>query len=62
MTLPVTDALLAQQKKDYNGVILACLQTPKCVGITIWAYSDYYSWVPSTFSGQASGPFFRLSL
>ena len=54
MTLPVTDALLAQQKKDYNGVILACLRTPKCIGITIWSYSDYYSWVPSTFSGQVS--------
>jgi endo-1,4-beta-xylanase len=54
MTLPATDALLAQQKKDYNAVILACYQVSGCVGMTIWAYSDYYSWIPSVFSGQVS--------
>ena len=54
MTLPVTDALLAQQKKDYNSVVLACVQTTKCIGVTIWAYSDYYSWIPSVFSGQGA--------
>ncbi|PVF98114.1 hypothetical protein CPB86DRAFT_814986 [Serendipita vermifera] len=54
MTLPVTDALLAQQKKDYNKVILACMNTPRCIGMTIWGYSDYYSWIPSVFSGQGA--------
>lgn len=54
MTLPATDALLAQQKKDYNSVTLACIQTSGCIGITIWAYSDYYSWIPSVFSGQGA--------
>ncbi|KAL4248019.1 Beta-xylanase [Abortiporus biennis] len=54
MTLPVTDALLAQQKKDYQTVISACQNVAACVGITIWDYTDKYSWVPSTFSGQGA--------
>lgn len=54
MTLPVTDALLAQQKKDYNAVIGACVQTTGCVGMTIWGATDFYSWIPSVFSGQGA--------
>ncbi|PVF98117.1 glycoside hydrolase [Serendipita vermifera] len=54
MTLPVTDALLAQQKKDYNTVVLACIKTPRCVGVTIWTYSDKYSWIPDVFSGEGA--------
>ncbi|KAF9267961.1 endo-1,4-beta-xylanase C precursor [Marasmius fiardii PR-910] len=54
MTLPVTDALLAQQKKDYQTVISACKAVSECIGVTIWDYTDKYSWVPSTFSGQGA--------
>ncbi|EPQ52888.1 hypothetical protein GLOTRDRAFT_122601 [Gloeophyllum trabeum ATCC 11539] len=54
MTLPATDALLAQQKKDYQTVIAACRAVSGCIGVTIWDYTDKYSWVPSTFSGQGA--------
>ena len=54
MTLPETDALLAQQQKDYQSVVQACMNVEKCVGITIWDWTDKYSWVPSTFSGQGA--------
>ncbi|KAJ5272925.1 hypothetical protein N7478_008050 [Penicillium angulare] len=54
MTLPSTDALLAQQKTDYAGTVAACAQTKACVGVTIWDWTDKYSWVPSTFSGQGA--------
>ncbi|PPQ72541.1 hypothetical protein CVT26_004019 [Gymnopilus dilepis] len=58
MTLPVTDALLEQQKADYQSVITACNKVPGCIGVTVWDYTDKYSWVPSTFSGQgAACPF-----
>lgn len=40
MTLPATDALLAQQKKDYQSVVSACQQVARCVGVTIWHYTD----------------------
>ncbi|KAI0359710.1 hypothetical protein OH77DRAFT_1394940 [Trametes cingulata] len=54
MTLPATDALLAQQQKDYQTVIQACMNVKGCIGMTIWDWTDKYSWVPSTFSGQGA--------
>jgi endo-1,4-beta-xylanase len=45
MTLPVTDALLAQQKKDYQSVVNACRNVDKCVGVTVWDYTDKVSHV-----------------
>ncbi|KAK0469769.1 endo-1,4-beta xylanase, partial [Desarmillaria tabescens] len=54
MTLPETDALLAQQKADYETVISTCEAVEKCIGVTIWDYTDKYSWIPSTFPGQAT--------
>ncbi|KAJ3904416.1 endo-1,4-B-xylanase A [Lentinula edodes] len=52
MTLPASTALLAQQETDYKNVISACKAVSGCVGVTVWDYTDKYSWVPSTFSGQ----------
>lgn len=40
MTLPETAALLDQQKSDYQTVVSACMQVEKCVGITLWDYTD----------------------
>nr|Q9HEZ1.1 RecName: Full=Endo-1,4-beta-xylanase A; Short=Xylanase A; AltName: Full=1,4-beta-D-xylan xylanohydrolase A; Flags: Precursor [Phanerodontia chrysosporium]AAG44993.1 endo-1,4-B-xylanase A [Phanerodontia chrysosporium]ABZ88797.1 endo-1,4-beta-xylanase A precursor [Phanerodontia chrysosporium]AEK97220.1 XynA [Phanerodontia chrysosporium] len=54
MTLPSTPALLAQQKTDYSNVIKACASVEACVGVTVWDWTDKYSWVPNTFSGQGA--------
>ncbi|KZS92173.1 endo-1,4-beta-xylanase precursor [Sistotremastrum niveocremeum HHB9708] len=54
MTLPSTPALLAQQETDYQNMVAACMQVKRCVGVTIWDYTDKYSWVPQTFSGQGA--------
>lgn len=54
MTLPSTAALLAQQKTDYTTVISSCEAVKGCVGITVWDWTDKYSWVPGTFSGQGA--------
>ena len=40
MTLPSTDALLAQQQTDYQNVVQACMNVDGCVGVTIWDYTD----------------------
>ncbi|KAF9060097.1 glycoside hydrolase superfamily [Rhodocollybia butyracea] len=40
MTLPETDALLAQQKTDYTTVISACNAVPGCVGLSYSHLSD----------------------
>ena len=52
MTLPETAALLEQQKTDYENVIKACQAVSGCVGITVWDFTDKFSWVPGTFAGQ----------
>ena len=52
MTLPATAALLAQQKTDFQNVVAACNAVSSCVGVTVWDWTDKYSWVPNTFSGQ----------
>ncbi|KAK3995575.1 glycoside hydrolase [Cladorrhinum sp. PSN332] len=50
--LPTTDADREQQAKDYVSVVGACLDVEKCVGVTVWQFTDKYSWVPSTFPGK----------
>ena len=52
MTLPATPQLLAQQKTDYTTVVSACMSVERCVGITLWDWTDKFSWVPGTFAGQ----------
>lgn len=52
MTLPATPELLAQQKKDYETVISACRAVEGCIGVTVWDFTDKYSWIPGTFTGQ----------
>lgn len=32
----------------------ACVQSPACVGMTIWDFYDPFSWVPAVFSGQGN--------
>ncbi|EHL00236.1 putative endo-1,4-beta-xylanase [Glarea lozoyensis 74030] len=54
MTLPSTAALDAQQTTDYENTVAACVQVTNCIGVTVWDFSDKYSWVPSTFPGTGS--------
>ncbi|PBL03603.1 endo-beta-1,4-glucanase [Armillaria gallica] len=52
MTLPETPALLAQQKVDFQTVISTCKAVTGCIGVTIWDFTDKFSWVPGAFPGQ----------
>jgi endo-1,4-beta-xylanase len=54
MTLPSTTALLTQQQEDYQTVISACKAVSACVGVTLWDWTDEFSWVPGTFAGQGA--------
>ncbi|EEB94152.1 hypothetical protein MPER_07083, partial [Moniliophthora perniciosa FA553] len=54
MTLPVTDEKLEQQRQDYQTVIAACNAVEACVGVTIWDFTDKYSWIPGVFPGQGA--------
>ncbi|KDR71506.1 hypothetical protein GALMADRAFT_281768 [Galerina marginata CBS 339.88] len=54
MNLPATPALLQQQKQDYQTVISACKKVTGCIGVTVWDYTDKYSWIPGVFAGQGA--------
>ncbi|MEH1129969.1 endo-1,4-beta-xylanase [Micromonospora sp. CPCC 206061] len=54
MNLPRDAAKDAQQANDYRAVVNACLAVTRCVGITVWDYTDKYSWIPSVFPGQGA--------
>jgi endo-1,4-beta-xylanase len=54
MILPATEEKLAQQADWYRDVTEACLAVRRCVGITLWDYTDKYSWIPAFFEGEGA--------
>ncbi len=52
MPLPSNDSERATQNQYYTNVVNACLGSTACAGITIWGFTDKYSWVPGTFSNE----------
>ncbi|OSD04968.1 glycoside hydrolase family 10 protein [Trametes coccinea BRFM310] len=52
LTLPPTQAGLEQQRKDYETIVGACAAVERCVGVTVWDFTDKYSWIPGTFPGS----------
>ena len=54
MILPATADKLATQAAWYSDVTKACLAVRRCAGITIWDYTDKYSWIPSFFPGEGA--------
>ncbi|MFJ1960549.1 endo-1,4-beta-xylanase [Streptomyces massasporeus] len=54
MQLPATEEKLAQQAEWYADVTEACLAVRRCVGVTLWDYTDKYSWIPAFFPGEGA--------
>ncbi len=54
MYVPADEAKLATQADWYSRVTKACLAVRRCVGITIWDYTDKYSWIPAVFQGEGA--------
>ncbi|MFJ7067844.1 endo-1,4-beta-xylanase [Streptomyces sp. NPDC101115] len=54
MNLPATPEKLATQATWYADYVKACLAVRKCVGVTIWDYTDKYSWIPAVFPGEGA--------
>ena len=50
--LPADAAANARQADDYVAVVGSCLDVSACVGVTVWQFTDRYSWVPGTFPGK----------
>ncbi|PVI03784.1 carbohydrate-binding module family 1 protein, partial [Periconia macrospinosa] len=51
---PASSSAVAQQAIDYANAVNGCKSDARCVGITIWDFTDKYSWIPSVFPGQGS--------
>ncbi|KEZ43728.1 hypothetical protein SAPIO_CDS4357 [Scedosporium apiospermum] len=60
--MPVTEADREQQAKDYMEVVAACLETEKCVGISVWDFTDQYSWIPNEFPGEGDACLYDRNL
>jgi endo-1,4-beta-xylanase len=58
LKLPVTPASLERQARDYVKVFNACLAVERCVGVTVWGYTDKYSWIPGFFQGFGAANLF----
>lgn len=43
----VTKGSQEQQAKDYAKVFEICENVSKCVGVTVWGFTDKYSWIKS---------------
>ncbi|KAH7306039.1 family 10 glycosyl hydrolase [Stachybotrys elegans] len=53
-SLPPSSSALARQGGDYAAVVQSCLDVDACVGITIWGFTDRFSWIPGTFPGTGA--------
>ncbi|MBN6054282.1 endo-1,4-beta-xylanase [Nonomuraea sp. RK-328] len=61
MVMPRDATKDATQATYYRDVVNACLAVTACAGITIWGFTDKYSWVPDTFSGQGAALIYNES-
>ncbi|KAK2778879.1 hypothetical protein FQN53_001615 [Emmonsiellopsis sp. PD_33] len=52
MTLPSTKEMWEEQAQEYYNAARACVESKGCVGITIWDWTDKYSWIPEYFEGE----------
>ncbi|EFQ33822.1 glycosyl hydrolase family 10 [Colletotrichum graminicola M1.001] len=50
-SIPASSSAQATQGNDYVNVVGSCLDVDGCVGVTIWGFTDKYSWIPGTFPG-----------
>ena len=54
MQMPRDSTKDATQATYYRNVVQACLAVTACAGVTIWGFTDKYSWVPDVFSGEGA--------
>jgi endo-1,4-beta-xylanase len=54
MQMPRSATKDATQATYYRNVVNACLAVTACAGVTIWGFTDKYSWVPDTFQGEGA--------
>jgi endo-1,4-beta-xylanase len=58
MPLPADNFKVQAQAQGYNILLQACLLARRCLSVTVWGFTDKYSWVPGVFAGQGSATLF----
>ena len=58
LALPATTDLLARQAETYSRVVKACTAVTACIGVTVWGFTDKYSWVPGFFQDEGAACLF----
>lgn len=61
-SMPPSSSALTNQGNDYANVVGSCLDVDRCVGVTVWGYTDKYSWVPGTFPGTGDALLYNSNL
>ncbi|MDE3722242.1 endo-1,4-beta-xylanase [Nocardiopsis sp. N85] len=51
---PVTAEDLAEQRREYHDILVACLEVDGCVNVTVWGVTDAHSWIPEWFPGYTA--------
>lgn len=55
---PVTDEKLAQQADVYRSIANICTQARNCLGLTLWGFTDKYSWIANQYPGNGAALIF----
>jgi endo-1,4-beta-xylanase len=42
--LPGSAEKTAKQAQDYEHVVSTCMSVARCVGVTVWGFTDKYTW------------------
>lgn len=61
---PVTEQKRAEQARLYTLVMNTALRSPSCAGLTLWGYTDKYSWIDTfkAFPGYVDACLFDANL
>ena len=51
-----------QQLNLYRTAVRACFTQPACVGITVWGFTDRYSWIAQTYPGFGEADLFDAKI
>jgi len=52
MFLPNDNVKAQAQAQGYSMETQVCLLNPRCISITVWGFTDKYSWIPGFFTGD----------
>jgi endo-1,4-beta-xylanase len=58
---PATAAQQLTQAALYAQVLRSCLRVQRCNSLTVWGFTDRYSWIPSAFPGWGEACLFDAS-